>query len=133
MNTPIERLPLICIAGTWRHGQGGALLTLTNPATAEVFAQVQGAGQEDIAEALEATHAGFEAWRRSVEMLKPQRTGLEPPSAAGAASHKNRPPLWERAPARECFGRRCGLPQKMAQRSDRLGGALQARQASRHR
>lgn len=69
MTMQTDSLPLIHIAGAWCHGRGGALLNLTNPATAQVFAQYQAAGEADIDEALEATQAGFEAWR--------QRTALE--------------------------------------------------------
>lgn len=69
MTIQIDRLPLISVAGRWRHGNGSISLNLTNPATSQVFAQYQAAGQNDIAEALEATQTGFDAWR--------QRTALE--------------------------------------------------------
>lgn len=69
MNTHIDRLPLIGVAGNWRHGQGDAMLTLVNPATAQAFAQYQAAGDDDIAQALEAAQLAFEEWR--------QRTALE--------------------------------------------------------
>lgn len=65
----LDKLPLICIAGTWRQGRGASHLTLTNPATAMAFAHFQAAGEEDIDEALEATQTGFETWRK--------RTALE--------------------------------------------------------
>ena len=51
MNIHIDRLPLICVSGHWRHGQGEAILTLVNPATAQAFAQYQAAGDDDIARA----------------------------------------------------------------------------------
>lgn len=69
MKKHIDRLPLIAVAGNWRHGQGDALLTLVNPATAQAFAQYQGAGEDDIIQALEAAQLAFEEWRH--------RTALE--------------------------------------------------------
>jgi succinate-semialdehyde dehydrogenase/glutarate-semialdehyde dehydrogenase len=69
MTMHTDRLPLINVAGHWRHGSGSTVLNLTNPATAQAFAQYQAAGQGDIAEALQATQTGFAQWR--------QRTALE--------------------------------------------------------
>lgn len=64
MTKHIDCLPLISVAGQWRHGSGSTLLNLTDPATAQPFAQYQAAGPGDIAEALQAAQAGFAQWRQ---------------------------------------------------------------------
>ncbi|MGH6625110.1 MAG: NAD-dependent succinate-semialdehyde dehydrogenase [Burkholderiaceae bacterium] len=70
-------LPLQLIDGHWRAGRGPAYNTVTDPASAEPVATYARASQDDIADALAACEAGFEAWRgqTALERAKVLRAG----------------------------------------------------------
>lgn len=55
--------PAQLIGGTWRDGRGGLQLTVTDPATAEVFLRYQAAGRADIEDALAAAGSAH-SWPR---------------------------------------------------------------------
>ncbi len=59
----LDRIPLNSLNGNWCHGGSQTLVYLTNPATAQPFAQYQAADEKDIEVALQAADQGFSAWR----------------------------------------------------------------------
>lgn len=63
MNTAYKK-PLLFIAGEWREGGEGTCITVRNPATGEVLAEVPRASRQDLDDALAASAAAFEIWRR---------------------------------------------------------------------
>ena len=56
--------PLQFIGGEWRQGGDGTAALVRNPATGEVLAEVPKATRQDLDEALAASAAAFETWRR---------------------------------------------------------------------
>lgn len=63
MNTAYKK-PLLFIAGEWREGGDGTCITVRNPATGEALAEVPRASHQDLDDALAASAAAFEIWRR---------------------------------------------------------------------
>src|SRR5690348_12017978 len=51
------------VNGQWRDGKDGNRLTVTDPATGQVFAAVADSGAADAQAAADAAHAAFGAWR----------------------------------------------------------------------
>src|SRR3954449_1799458 len=51
------------IGGQWRDAEGGATLTVEDPATGETIAEVADASHADADAALQAAHDAFQSWR----------------------------------------------------------------------
>ena len=56
--------PLQFIGGEWRQGGDGTAALVRNPATGQVLAEVPKATRQDLDDALAASAAAFETWRR---------------------------------------------------------------------
>lgn len=85
-----ELTPLNAVAGQWQDGQSDTMVSLVNPATAEVFAHYRAADTADVEQALQATLRGFEDWRRRTalersEVLRRAAAGLRAQAQAIAA------------------------------------------------
>lgn len=57
------RAPGLLINGQWRVGRHAMTMPIVNPATAQTLDHLHLASNDDIAQALEAAHTGFQAWR----------------------------------------------------------------------
>jgi len=66
------QLPLQFIDGQWRAGRSPAYNTVIDPASASALATYARASQDDIAAALAASEAGFEAWRGQTALQRAQ-------------------------------------------------------------
>lgn len=85
-----EFSPRQFIAGNWRDGRGSGVLTVVDPATAQVLARYPAASRPDMDEALAAAADGARAWgalpalercailRRGAEALRAQAATLAP-------------------------------------------------------
>jgi succinate-semialdehyde dehydrogenase/glutarate-semialdehyde dehydrogenase len=62
--TPDYKKPLQFIAGEWREGGDGTCTVVRDPATGKTLAEVPRASHADLDDALAASAAAFEIWRR---------------------------------------------------------------------
>ena len=66
----------LLIVGKWVAAEDGAVLPVVNPATGDRIGTVTRAGRNDLARAVAAAQAGFEAWR-AISPFEPSKVMRE--------------------------------------------------------